>query len=278
MKVLWVDHDFVETLGIDLIEGRNFSRDHTTDETEAFILNETATNLFGWDPQSAIGKQVELIRGFTAGGRRRGTVVGVVRDFHFKSLHSNIEPLVMYIWPWLNYILVQIHPGDPSGTLELLEQKWGEFEKSYPFEYFFLDDQFDKLYEEESRRGSIFRSFSFIAIFLSCLGLFSLASFVAEQRTKEIGVRKVFGATVSDVFVLLSKSSLKLVLLANLLAWPVAYYIMDQWLQDFAYRIGLGFGPFFLGGLLALIIAQATVSYQAVRAAMISPVDALSYR
>jgi putative ABC transport system permease protein len=278
MSMLWVDYDFIKTLEIEIIAGRSFSRDYPTDGTGAFILNEAAVKQLGWgSPAAAIGKPFEKDYGPGTSKRAAGVVIGVVKDFHFKSLRSTIEPLVLHIWPWLNYALVKISPDHLPETLTFLERTYQTFDPKHPFEYSFLSDHFDRLYRTENQRGQILWAFSLLAIFVACLGLFGLVAFTTEQRTKEIGVRKVLGASTPGIVLLLSKDFLKLVVTANLIAWPVAYYTMNKWLQNFAYRIDMSVGIFALGGVLALLIALVTVSYQAMKAATANPVDALRY-
>jgi putative ABC transport system permease protein len=265
-----VDYDFIKTLGIELLAGRSFSKDFSSDDREAFIINEAAVKKLGW--KSPIGKQVEYI------SVRKGTVIGVVKDFHYLSLHQKIEPFLLYVDPEdFRYFAVKIRPQNISRTLAFLEDKWRKFDPAHPFEYSFLDDDFDKLYKADKKLGQIFVSFTALAIFIACLGLFGLTSFTAEQRTKEIGIRKVLGASVPDIIVLLSREFTKWVLAANLIAWPVAYYAMNRWLQNFAYRISISLWMFFLAASLTFVISLFTVSFQAVRAAVSNPVKALRY-
>jgi putative ABC transport system permease protein len=271
----FVDHDFLKTLRIELITGRDFSRNSATDPAEAFIANEAAVQKFGWE--NPIGKQVELL----ADGNKvtkKGTVIGVVKDFHFESFHEEIGPALIHInQKNFKFISARIRSDNIPATLDFFKQEWQEFDPNHPFEYTFLGEDFDSLSKAESRLGEIVGVFSFLSIFIACLGLFGLASFTAEQRTKEIGIRKALGASVSSIVMLLSKEFLLLVGVANLIAWPVAYYAMNRWLQDFAYRIELEPGVFALGGVLALGIALLTVSAQAIKAARANPVDALRY-
>ncbi len=269
---LSVDHDFIETLGIELAAGRDFSKDFATDAAEAIMLNEAAVKRFGWEsPHKAIGKKARFW------GKKRA-VTGVVKDFHISSLHHSIEPLVLHVHPNdFLYISARIRSDHISDALDFLKHTWHEFAPNHPFEYFFLDDSFDKLYRAEHKLGRIFGSFSLLAISIACLGLFGLASFATEQRTKEIGIRKVLGASVSGIVLLLSKEFTKLVIVSNLIAWPIAYFAMKDWLENFAYHIHIGVGTFVLGGILALIIALLTVSFQAIKAALANPVDALRY-
>ena len=271
MEQFFVDHDFVQTMGLELIEGRSFSLEFPTDTMEAFILNEAAVKHLGWEG-NALNRRIAL-QNF-----KDGRVIGVVRDFHAKSLHQNIEPLILHIAPnpdafW--HLLVRIGPSDYEQTLASLESAWNEVYPLDPFAYSFLDEDFDSLYRQEKQRGRVFLVFSILAIFIACLGLFGLASFTTEQRTKEIGIRKVMGASVESIVGLLSKDFLKLVLFGNLIAWPVAYIVMFNWLGHFAYRIPMNLGVFAAAGFLALFIALATVSFQAVKAALSNPADSI---
>jgi putative ABC transport system permease protein len=263
-----VDHDFLPTFGIELVSGRNFSRDFPNDVKGAYILNESAVKEIGWD--SPLGKQFRIIE--------KGTVVGVVKDFHFKSLHQEIEPFVLYLCPeYFEYFSIRISPEAIPQTLAFLKDKWQELVPNQLFQYSFLDEDFDNLYKAEMRLEKIFGIVTSLAVFIACLGLFGLAAFTAEQRTKEIGVRKVLGASVSGIFILLSKEFARWVLVANVISWPLAYYAMSRWLQNFAYRTSIGLWIFLLAATLAFVVALLTVSYQAVRAALASPVESLRY-
>ena len=209
---------------------------------------------------------------------RRLTVIGVVKDFHYKTHKAAIEPLYLRLTTETsNFVLAKLRPGDLPGTLRAMEAVWDRMAPALPFRYSFLNDEFDALYRAEQRLGRLFGALAFFAIVVACLGLFGLAAFTAEQRTKEIGIRKVFGASVAGLVALLSKDFLRLVLIAFVVAVPVAYLAMNRWLEDFAYRTDLGIGIFALAGGLALGIALLTVSYQAIRAALADPVKALRY-
>jgi putative ABC transport system permease protein len=276
MKNIDVDQDFIPTLGIDIIAGRNFSTEFGTDATDAIIINETAAKKFGWtDP---IGKKIENFSGEEIEDRSTRTVVGVIKDIHMSSLHSLIMPL--YInneSDDLDLITLRLNPSNIRGTLDLLKNKWRELYPNQSFDYYFFDDSWQRLYESEDRLSRIFSSFTIFAIFIACLGLFGMASFTAEQRTKEIGIRKVLGASVSGVVVLLAKDFLKLVILANIIAWPIAYITMRRWMQSFAYRAGIGIWMFVLTAVLAVGIALFTVSFQSIKAAVSKPIDAIKY-
>ncbi|MFQ5638923.1 MAG: ABC transporter permease [bacterium] len=264
-----VDHDFIETLGIEIAAGRNFSsRSGTIDAGDEYILNESAVRMLGW--KEPLGKQFKIIK--------KGTVIGVVKDFHFRSLHHKIEPVALNIYPKVfSYLLVRIRPENISNTLTFLKHKWQSFAPGRPFEYFFLDEDFNRIYKSETRLSKIFGYLAAFAIFIACLGLFGLAAFATERRTKEIGIRKVLGATLSGILLLLSKDFTKWVLLANIIACPIAYFAMNQWLQNYAYRINIGIWTFLLAGSLALFIALLTVGYQAIKAALANPVESLRY-
>jgi putative ABC transport system permease protein len=266
-----VDYAFIDTYRMEMAAGRNFSRDHPSDAAEAFILNETAARRLGWTPEQAVGQALSY--GY---GNRKGSVVGIVRDFHFESLHQEISPLVLFIRPQdFRLMSVRLRPGSVPATLDFLRRRWAEWRPDHPFQYYFIDERFGELYGAERRLGQVFRSFSFLAVFIACLGLYGLASYSTEMRTKEIGIRKVMGATVPSLAAMISRDFAKWVLAANIVAWPAAYFAMSAWLRGFAYRIGLGAGPFLTAGLAAFLVALLTVSSLAVRAALGDPVEAL---
>ena len=264
-----VDYDFVETMGIELVEGRSFSREFSTDATEAYLVNEKMAELMG--VESVVGKRFSLWR--------EGTIIGVMKDFHFKSVRDEIEPLVLGLNDPkdLTWMIAKFHPESAVAGVEFLKETWERVVPNYPLEYQFLDREFDWMYRSEERMGGILQYFSVVAVLIGCLGLFGLASFMAEQRTKEIGVRKVLGASVAGIVVLLTREFTKWVLLANLVAWPIAWYAMSRWLEGFAFRVELGWEIFALAGVGALVIAWLTVSWQAVRAALSNPIEALRY-
>ncbi len=267
-----VDYDFFRTLDIPLAAGRPFQREMTTDADSAFILNETAARLYNWD--NAVGQRITW---FDDDHTRRGTIIGVVRDFHFQSLHTRIEPLIINIGQSraFNYFLVKLESDNLAATMQSLAPVWKKFDPEFDFEYSFLEADFDQLYRAEARIQTLFGYFTALAIFIACLGLYGLAAFTTQQRTKEIGVRKVLGASVASVVGMLSQDFIKLVVLANLFAWPAAYCAMSLWLQDFAYRVPINWAVFVLAGLGALVIALLTVSTQAFKAATTNPVEAL---
>ena len=262
-----VDPDYLDTMGLELIQGRNFSYEFSTD-TSKYILNEEAVKQMGLD--SPIGKWLEF------GGK--GEIIGIVKNYHYMPFTYKIEPLILYYNPsYFRYTMLRIRGNDIPQTMGFLENIWGKFAPEFPFEYHFLDEDYERIYRTEQRLGELFRYFTFLAIFISCLGLFGLASFMAEQRTKEIGIRKVLGATVSGVTLLLSREYTKWVLLANILAWPFAYFAMHKWLQGFAYQVEMSVLTFVIACLLTLATALLTVSYQAIKASIANPVEALRH-
>jgi len=268
MNFAMVDHDFAKVLGIDMAEGRFFTEEFPTDTT-GFVLNETAVRRMELD--SPLGTRITFFG-------KTGTVLGVAKDFHFVSLHAEIEPLMLYLSKSsLRHIFCRIRAGNIVETVGFIRQAHERFNPEFPFDYTFLDENFDRLYRADERFGRIFTAFSVFAIIISCLGILGLAAFITGQRTKELGIRKVLGATVPGIVCMLSKDFIMRVLIANLIAWPAAWYIMDRWLQEFAYRITIDPQPFIQAGLLTVVIAWLTVGYLAVRAARANPVDSLRY-
>jgi putative ABC transport system permease protein len=264
-----IDFNYLDTFDIKLLQGRNFSTKFSMDKEQSLILNETAVRHLGWkDP---IGMRMHF-------NRKDFVVIGVVKDFHYQPLHLPIEPMALHMEEeWHSELAVRIRPENIPQTIAFLKKTYEQYNPRHPFDFSFLDDSFNRIYQEEQKFGFMFRVFSFLAIFIACLGLYGLASFTVERRTKEIGIRKVLGASVSGIFMFLSRGLSKWVLLANIIAWPVAYYLMDRWLQNFAYRIGLSVWIFMLSGLAAFLIALLTVSYQSIKAATANPVDSLRY-
>lgn len=269
----FVDMDYMDNFGIELAAGRKFSREFATDIKEAFIINEAGVRKSGFSSvEEAINKK------FQTGLGIQGTIIGVMKDFHMSSFHEEIEPMILsfdpeYFWE----INVKIKSDNIPGTLASMQKTFKRFVPEYPFNYSFLDEDINALYLGEEQTGKIIRTFSLIAILIACLGLFGLAAFAAEKRTKEIGIRKVLGATSTNIMFLLSTEFTKWVLLANILAWPIAYYAMSNWLRGFAYRIIIKPWPFLLGALLSFAVALVTVSYQALKSAVSDPVDSLRY-
>ncbi len=268
----YVDHDYISTMGMNMLAGRNFSRDYTTD-TAAIIINEAAAKFFfsGADP---VGQELSSFTD-VPGEFDTYSVVGVVQDFHYSTMREKIRPMVMVLGGSSSALSLRIQPDQVAETVATIEDQWNHLMPGLPFAYSFMDERFEDVYRAEAKLGKIFTVFCSLAIFIACLGLFGLASFTAEQRTKEIGIRKVLGASVSSLVLLFSRDFTKLVVVALLIAVPVAYLMMDRWLDDFAYRISLGVGTFLISGGIALLIAWLTVSFQSVRAAVANPVDSL---
>ncbi|MGD1890603.1 MAG: ABC transporter permease [Cyclobacteriaceae bacterium] len=266
----YVDYSYLDVFEIDLLAGRNFSPDYVTDSTESYILNESAVKALGWTPESAIGK-----------GFREGQVIGVTRDFHFQPMDLAIDPLFMMLrTEHNNYgnrgnISMKVSMDDWENTLAYVRQTFKSNAPSNPIEYRFLDESYTQLCHSEQRLGQAFTIFTMLALLIACIGLFGLVSYNVVQRTKEIGIRKVLGASVLAIVELLSKDFLKLVVIALVLATPIAWYAMQQWLNDFAYRIDIQWWVFILVAILAIGISVLTVSFQSIRAALANPVDSL---
>jgi putative ABC transport system permease protein len=272
IKFVNCDYEFISTFGMPLAAGRFFSRNYGTD-TLSYVLNQSAVKAIGWkNDQVAIGKDFKY-------GGVAGHVIGVLKDFHFESMHQAITPMVFLMIPpsnaYYNTVSVKIGGGNTAAAMANMEKIWKKYFPETPFEYTFLDENFDKLYQSEQRQATIFTAFACIAIFIACLGLFGLSAFAISQRVKEIGVRKVLGANVSTIVGLLSKDFLKLIVVAAIIAFPVAWYAMHSWLKDFAYRVDIQWWVFIIAGLLAAMIAFVTVSFQAIKAALSNPVKSL---
>ncbi len=274
ISLLPVDHHFMRTYGIDVIAGRDFSTHFASDSTEAFLVNEAAVRRFGWSSaEEAVGRPVVLEGSSLV---RSGRVVGVVEDFHFESLHERISPMIFLIFPERHRLVsVKIAGDDLTGALAFLSDRWEEYRPGYPFSHLVLDAALADLYASERRLAQVLGYFALLALFVACLGLFGLAAFAAEERTKEIGIRKVMGATVEQIVALLSKDFARYVILAFVAAAPVVYLASDRWLKSFAYRTDVELGFFATIALLILVAALATVSYQAVRAAVADPANSL---
>ncbi len=264
-----VDFDFIETLKIEMADGRSFDKEYASDLSKSWIVNEEVAKLM--DKDSVIGERFSHVG-------VDGTIVGVMKNFHYQTLRNKIEPLAIVVDPDdLNYMIIRIPPEKVTASLGVIENTWKRIVPAYPFEYRFMDDRYDMMYRNEERIGILLRYFSILAVFVACLGLFGLASFMAEKRTKEIGIRKVLGASILQVTRLMCKEFFLLVLVANVIAWPAAYFVMKKWLQSYAYRADLGFFVFIGAMLLALFVAILSVSYQAIRAARANPAASLRY-
>ncbi len=267
IHALDVDEHFLETYGIDLVEGRNFSEELATDR-DAYLINETLGEQLGWE--NALGKTI----------RRNGdrTVIGVVKDFQFATLHNKIEPLLITNTPWrkeFDYMSIKIDTDDIQDTLSSIEKIYKRFSPLIPFEYFFLDDAFDRLYKSEERFEKIFQYLSLLAICIALLGLFSLSAYSAQQKSKEIGIRKVLGATVPQILSLFSRETIVLTIAANALAWPVAFFVFQRWRGNFAFRTSISIWVFVLAFVGSMAAAFVTISYQSLKAALKKPADEL---
>lgn len=272
MNHMAVDPHFLETFQLEMTKGR-FLSDEFPSDSQNFILNEAAVKATGL--KSPVGKRFRLLA-------KTGRIIGVIKDFHFAPLQYEIEPLVLHLmpyqyWMYQNYVFIRLRSDNVPQTMASLKKIWDRAIPEYPFEFHFLDETIDARYRSEQRLEVILRIFTFLAISISCFGLFGLISFTAEQRTKEIGIRKVLGASAGSVVRLMTKEFAVLVILANIVAWPVAYIVMTKWLRNFAYRTEIGFETFLFSGFMALIIAILTVSIQSIKAAMANPVDSLRY-
>jgi len=265
-----VDHDYIKTFNMNIIAGRDFSREFRVDDsTQSFIVNETAVQAMGLE--DSVGSKFRL-------WKYEGQIVGVVEDFHYKSLQKEIEPLVLRIDPgWDSYVFVKFKSEQTKEAIASVQRVYNAFNPGFPLEYTFLDEAVERLYDSEQKTKTIFNYFTLIALFISCLGLYGLVAHMAQQKTKEIGIRKVLGASIIHIVTNLSKEFILLVCLANAIAWPVAYYFMNKWLKNFAYRTSMGLWIFILSALAALVISLLTVSYQSIKAATANPVDSLRY-
>jgi putative ABC transport system permease protein len=270
-QAMFVGNDFTKTMNIQLVDGRDFRADSPADSANYLINEATAKLMSELSPgmKNPVGKEVTFWMG-------KGRIVGVMKDFHLQSLHEPITPLIL-CFNYLNteYLLVKTRAGQTQQALTNLAQISKEFTPDYPFNYHFLDEEYEKLYRSEQQVNTLVNYFGMLAILISCLGLFGLAAFTAEQRTKEIGVRKVLGASITNIVGLLSKDFLKLVLIALVLASPVAWWALDKWLETFAYKTALSWWIFALAGVLAISIALLTVSFQSIKAALVNPIKSL---
>ena len=271
MDILWIDYDFIKTLGVNLVAGRDFLRAFAGDQNESFILNETAIRYAGYkDAQTAIGQPFQKV----SDGKTidRGSIIGVVEDFNFKSFKQHISPLVIRIKSWPTYLLIRCAPNELSHTVESIKAIMQSFDMENPFEYSFLDQKFDAFYHREEKRKRLFSSFSILAIFVSAIGMFGLSFYTANIRKREIGIRKVLGASEMNLLMMVSKETLSLILIANVIAWPIAYFVMQSWLQNFAYRIDLSFSPFILTICTTIALGIMAISYYALKLIRENPV------
>jgi len=270
LNYTFVDYDYFNVYEIEVVKGRNFSKDFFMDKEQAIVLNETAARNLGWE--NPVGRR------FQAQGRE-WTVIGVIKDFHFHSLHRRIDPLIFLFHEGrgIDYFSIKVSPSSIPSTVGFIEEKFKKLSPGFPFQYAFLDERIDKIYKAEQKLGQNFNIFTFIALSIACLGLIGLASFISEQKRREISIRKILGADFQRIVVLMVREYVRCIAVAAVIAWPIGYFIMDRWLQNFAYRTSLGIGIFILSGLLAFVIALITVSYQSIKAAVANPVDSLRY-
>lgn len=273
VRQLIVDHAFLATYQMKLLEGRDFSKDYLTDASSAYLINEAAAKQLGWD--NPIGKTI-AIPGI---GRNPGSVIGIVENFHFRSMHQRISPLILYIQPpnWYSRFSIRIHSENLPETLDYIKLKWTEFDPVNPFSYTFFDSQFAQLHQAEEKTKEMIGYFSVVAVIIGCLGLFGLVSFATQKRTKEIGIRKVHGASVSSILKLLSKEFILVISFALFLAVPISYFILDTWLNNFAYRININVEIFLFTGGLIFLITLITVSYQTIKAATANPIKSIRH-
>ena len=273
MATLHVDEHFLDVMNIDVVAGRNFSPDWGTDTTGGVLLNETAVRSLGWGaPADAIGRQFDRL---SYEGVVPGRVIGVVRDFHLRTIHEEIEPAAIMTSTYHIFVLIRIEPEGITETIGRIEEIWRDVDPRFPLDFTFLNEDFDALYRTDRLLGEIFAVFAFLAVFVACLGLLGLASFAIQQRTREIGIRKVVGSSVSGIVILLSKDFMKYVLWANVIAWPLAYFVMTNWLQNYAYTSDIRYVWFLASGMIALVIAWLTIGAHAVAASRRNPVNAL---
>lgn len=271
---LFIDSNYIPTLEIELIEGRNFSEEFITDPEESVIINQTAAKQFGWEKPLEKSFSIRT----RDGELHKLQVIGVVKDFHSTSLHNTIEPLIIYNdVNRANYMVIKISSVNISDTINKLKKQIKIFAPDHALKYYFLDEMLDNMYQKDQQTGKLALYFSALTILLGCLGLLGLTTFLVQNRTKEIGIRKVMGASVSGITFLLAKEFCKWVIISIIIAWPVAYYLMEKWLQNFAYKTEIGALTFIISGCFALFIAIITVSFQTIRTAVSNPVEALKY-
>jgi putative ABC transport system permease protein len=275
MTDFYADQNYIPTLGMQMTAGRNFSTEFLTDSS-AVIINETAAKILGF--KNPVNEILYRPSGYESNGKFSSKpfhIIGVVKDFNFSSMHDKVGPLVIELAENWGRIAMRINSKNIPALISEVERKWKSMDPGQPFSYTFLDADFNKIYTADQRTGKLFITFAIFAIFIACLGLFGLVTYAAEQRIKEIGVRKVLGASVSEIVTMVSKDFIKLVLVASVIAFPVAWWMMNKWLQSFAYRIDISWWIFAMAGLLTIAIAMITVSFQAIKAAMANPVKSL---
>ena len=268
-----IDHDFISTMGIGIADGRDFSKELVSDSS-AVLINQAAVNQFGYE--NPVGSMIYTYGGSNDNPEVEGfRIIGVIEDFHYESLRSSISPLLFRLGERSGVAMFKVQMDNIETTIDFLESKWDQFAPGQPFEYRFVNDEFNRLYAQEQQTGKILTVFAGIAIIIACLGLFGLAAFTAEQRTKEIGIRKTLGASITNIIKLLSMNFIKLVVVSFVIASPIAYLMMNQWLDDFAYRTAIKPTTFIISGVTAFLIAVITISYQSWNAARVNPAQSL---
>lgn len=269
-----IDHDYIPTLGIEIISGRNFSPEFPADEKESVLINEYAAKEIGWD--DPLGKTIK-----SPGQPKGKTVVGVIRDWHFQAPHKAVRGNILNNGQagffGYRFVFVKISAGSIPEILSFIKDKWREFDPNRTLDYHFLDASYDAQYRDQERLSRVFTYFTAFAIFIACLGLLGMSAFAAERRTKEIGIRKVLGASIPDIVVMLSREVIIITIIANVIAWPLAYFLMKRWLQDFPFRTEMGFLTFLVSALLIFVIGFATTSYQSIKASLANPMDSLRF-
>ena len=274
VKTIWVDEYTISTFGVSLVEGRNFSEQLPSDSSRSFIINEAAMRFFGWE--NALGKRMRFGLEPDGSYRLNGEVIGLLKDFHLSSAHNQIEPLVMMRGgsPW-GYLIASVNTSDLKNSIGQIEEKWTNVYPETPLELNFLDSRFNDQYNVESKLLSLFSYLSGISVLIACLGLFGLASYMAEQRTKEIGIRKVIGASIQQLMLLLSRDFLVLIGVAFVIGMPLGYLMADNWLDNFAFRVNIGLSSIVASGIIALVVGILSVGYKAFKAASANPVQSL---
>lgn len=275
----YIDYDYLDMMGIKIIEGRNYEKERGTDADKAFIVNETAVREYGW-AGAPLGKRFQWNINLDGTANQDGAVIGVFKDFHFGSLHNKIAPLVLLLssdYSFMPFLNIRITGKNQQAVLDFIDRKRKEFGDQYPFEYSFLNDDLDKYYQEETITGKIFRYFTVLTIFIASLGLLGLSAFMAQQRTKEIGIRKVMGSSVNKIILLFLKEYTIWVMIANIIGMVVAWFGINKWLQDFQYHIDITAWLFLSGLIISLLVAWITITWQSVRAALSNPAVSLRY-
>jgi putative ABC transport system permease protein len=277
LPTMFVTHDFFKTIQAEIVDGRDFSRDFTTDVDGACIINEAAVTFIGLESPVNTSIDRGTYPGDEGSEKYSKKIIGIVRDFHTASLHTEIQPTLFRLYSPLYFMVVRINGNDITKTLAFIEDIWKKFAPARPIQFTFMEEDVHSLYKAEERFMQVFLTFAALAIVITCLGLFGLSAITAAQRTKEVGIRKILGASRVIIVRLLSAEFLKLTAIANIIAWPIAYFVMSRWLQDFVYRIDIGVWAFLIAAALALAIAMITISFQTFKAATANPVEALRY-